>query len=146
MSRPEDFSWSGGLFFINALGAIGAVETLDALPGHQCGRWPFRINGLYVSNGDAVDHYENGLGYSVDGALCLDPSSPITHYSNSLPLTAAGKVAATISDSVAPTFFDAGLPFASGRFLVDIYTPVVRGDFSDAYSEAFAVSGAPIED
>jgi hypothetical protein len=80
--------------------------------------------GLYVLNGDvetinngSVNHYSNGLPFTVLGRLVVSPTSVISYYDQGVPYSATGKPVT----GVGPVdYYDQGVAFNAAGEIVTI--------------------------
>jgi hypothetical protein len=104
-----------------ASGAISIVNVEDAENLRFNAGTPVHNDGTLVVSADDPTRFLGGLGYDNVGALCCDPTDPITSYVAGLPLTAKGALA--INTGFPPVVRVSGIPIdVSGRVCTDLPT------------------------
>jgi hypothetical protein len=97
-----------------AFGANGKIRNTAALPKQFNGGTPVTDAGVLGVSTGAPLFFVGGLGYDVAGAVCADPTNPITGYTQGgLPM--AGNRLAVDNTAAAIDNYLAGIPFAGGR-------------------------------
>ena len=99
-----------------ALDATGLLKNIPVasvpLPRFNGGT-PLSQLGELVTSATAPDVYNDGLGYTTAGALCIDTAGAIAKYApGGMPLTAADRAAVSVAGVA--TRWLAGLPFDAG--------------------------------
>jgi hypothetical protein len=97
---------NAGVLLIDVAGVIAPATSADEI--YFNGGTPTNAVGTLIIADTEPVHFQGGLGYSADGALCVDPFSEISHYSAGLPLSEDGLVAVSFGGEPVSTV--AGIP------------------------------------
>jgi hypothetical protein len=115
----------------------GRIRNTTAAPTDFNGGTP-TVQGLLSYSITLPDTFVGGIGYRVNGAICVAVGGAPTHYVAGLPVNALGQLCVTQS-LIQPVSWVAGLPIGLDGLLAlaPAESPAVVDAFSSAFSGAF---------